>query len=350
MPPEEMSLRDALEKAYDDTERTESAGSSEAGGSPENTEEPVRTTAPTEKSEPTTESVASDDTGTKTTDDPAAKPVVEEKAAAESKPDPNDKPPESWKPSAREFWQKLPPEARAEVRRREADINQFVQQTAAKRKIADQFVETVSPYMGMIQSEGGNPISMVQDLLNTATFLRTGPPVQKAILVAKLVKDFGINIQDLDAALAGEQIPEDPNAKIMQILDQRLAPVNQLLQTVEQQRVQRDQSVSLEMDNEIAAFATDPKNEFFMDVKDEMADLVEMAAKRGRPITLQQAYDRAVAMDTEIQSAIRARVAAKKNAGGSLPQRGPSTGAPDATNRSIRGDIEAAFDTLATRA
>jgi hypothetical protein len=191
---------------------------------------------------------------------------------------------------------------------------------------------------------------MVQDLLNTATFLRTGPPVQKAILVAKLVKDFGISIEDLDRALVGEKIPEDPNAKIMEILDQRLAPVNQLLQTVNQTRAQQEQAVSLEMDQEIAAFATDPKNEFFIDVKDEMADLVELAAKRGRPITLQQAYDRAVAMDPEIQAAIRARVAAKKNAGGSLPQRGPSTGVPDAANRSVRGDIEAAFDTLASRA
>jgi len=343
----EVSLRDALEKAYDDTERTESAGSSEAGGSPENTEEPVRTTAPTEKSEPTTESVASDEPGDKRTTDTPADKV--EKTVEAKEPEVKDRAPESWKPAAREFWQKLPAEARQEIQRREHDINQFVQQTAAKRKIADQFVETVSPYMGMIQAEGGNPISMVQDLLNTATFLRTGPPAQKAVLIAKLVKDFGISIQDLDSALVGEQIPEDPNAKIMQILDQRLAPVNQLLQRVEQGRQQQTQQESLEMDQEIATFATDPKNEHFIDVKDDMADLVEMASKRGRPITLKDAYDKAVAMNPEVQAAIRARVVQKRNAGSSLPQRGPNTGGGDASKRTARQDIEAAFDMLATR-
>lgn len=342
---EEVSLRDALEKAYDDTERT-TAGSSEAGGPPADTEEPVRTTAPTEKSEPTTESVASDDTGTRTTDTPADKVEVEVET---KEPEVKDKAPESWKPAEREFWQRLPAEARAAVQRREQDINQFVQQTAAKRKIADQFIETVNPYMGMIQAEGGNPISMVQDLLNTATFLRTGPPAQKAILIAKLVKDFGISIQDLDAALVGEQIPEDPNAKMMEILDKRLAPVNQLLQRVEQNRAQQEQTSSLEMDHEIAAFATDPKNEYFIDVKDDMADLVEMASRRNRPITLKDAYDRAVAMNSEVQTAIRAKVAQKRNAGGSLPQRGASMGAGDPSKRTARQDIEAVFDTLATR-
>ena len=34
-------------------------------------------------------------------------------------------------------------------------------------------------------------------------------------------------------------------------------------------------------------------NEFLADVRLDMADLIDMAAKQGRPLNLQQAYDRA---------------------------------------------------------
>jgi DNA-binding transcriptional MerR regulator len=346
----DVSLREALEKAYDDTERTP-AGSSEAGGSTENSAEPVRTTAPTEKSEPTTTVAdASDDTGTRTTEDPGAKPDAtegddESARAVEVK----DKAPESWKPAAREFWQKLPAEARQEIQRREADMNQFVQRTAAQRKIADAFINTVNPYMGMIQAEGGNPIETVNNLLATAAFLRTGPAAQKAVMVAKLVKDFGISIQDLDAALAGQDLPPDPNAQLQQLLDQRLAPVNQLLSTVQQARAQREQQTDAVVDQEIIAFAQDPKHEFFADVKDEMADMVELAARRGRTMSLAQAYERAVANDPEIQATLKRRAEQKKAAGSSLQSRGPSMGAPDAKGRSLRADLEFAFDTVANQ-
>lgn len=353
----DVSLREALEKAYDDTERT-TAGSSEAGGPSSHTEEPVRNTAPTERSEPTTTVAASDEPGTRTTDDPSAKLDAQkrdegaaglEKLEGSQIPKELERAPESWKPVAREFWQKLPLEARQEIQRREADMNQFVQRTSAQRKIADAFINTVNPFMGMIQAEGGDPISTVSNLLQTAAFLRTGPAVQKAQMVAKLVKDFGISIQDLDAALAGADLPPDPDAKLQQLLDQRLAPVNQLLSTVQQARAQREQMTDAAVDQEIIAFAQDPKNEFFADVKDEMADMVELAARRGRTMTLAQAYERAVANDPEIQATIKKRLESKKAAGSSLQQRGPNMGASDTKGRSLRADLEFAFDTVANQ-
>jgi hypothetical protein len=259
-----------------------------------------------------------------------------------------DKPPESWKPAAREFWQKLPPEARAEIQRREAEMSGFMQKTAGQRKVAEQFIGAINPYLGMIKAEGGNPIETVQNLLATAAFLRTGPAAQKAVMVAKLVKDFGISIQDLDSALAGEQIPEDPNAKIQQLLDERLRPVNELLETVNKTKTQREEQAGQEVDTQIQAFAQDPKNEFFADVQQDMADLVEVASRRGRPITLQQAYDRAIALDPEIQATLKARVAAKKAAGGSIPLRGNKAPVSN-ENRTLRADLESAFESVANR-
>jgi DNA-binding transcriptional MerR regulator len=273
------------------------------------------------------------------------------KAEADGTPytKPTERAPESWRPATREHWTKLPPEVREEVMKRETEMNQFVQRTSTQRKIADQFIQTVQPYMGMIQSEGGNPLTAVQNLLQTAAFLRTGPSGQKATLVAKLVKDFGISIEDLDRALVGEKVPEAPEDKINQLLEQRLAPVNQLLQQIQGVRQQRSQQVDQEVDTEIQQFAQDPTNEFFRDVYNEMADLVEIAARNGRSLSLKDAYDKSCMMSSSVQEVIRTRNASKKSASSSLAPRGAPAGGASSPDDSVRGDLERAFETLAGR-
>jgi DNA-binding transcriptional MerR regulator len=242
----------------------------------------------------------------------------------------------------------LPKEAREEIQRRERDIATFVEQTAFPRRVADQFIKTVQPYMGMIQAEGGDPIAVVGNLLQTAAFLRTGPSAGKAKMVAQLVKDFGISIQDLDAALVGEQVPDSPDDKIARLIDQRLAPVNQLMQTLQQTRQQREQQTTQDLDREIASFSQDPANEFFKDVRNDMADLIELAERRGQTLTLKQAYDRAVSMNTDIQNTIRIRNDQKRQASSSVPVRGaaPTNRRPE--DMTLRQQIEESMATLAS--
>jgi hypothetical protein len=234
--------------------------------------------------------------------------------------------------------------------KRETEMNTFVQRTAAQRKIADQFVQIVQPYMGMIQSEGGNPLQAVNNLLQTAAFLRTGPQAQKAVLVAKLVKDFGISVEDLDRALVGEQVPDKPEDKINELLERRLAPVNQFIEQIQGVRQQRSQQVDQQVDQEIATFAQDPKNEFFKDVYNDMADLVEIAARRGQSLSLKDAYDKACLMSPAVQEAIRKRNDAKRSASSSVPLRGAAaTASASKSGDDIRSDLEAAFETFAGR-
>jgi DNA-binding transcriptional MerR regulator len=241
----------------------------------------------------------------------------------------------------------LPDAVREEVIKREREMDVYVQRTSAQRKIADQFVQTVQPYMGMIQAEGGNPIQTVQNLLQTAAFLRTGPAAQKAVMVAKLVKDFGISIEDLDRALVGEQVPENPEDKISQIIEQRLAPVNQFIEQIQGTRQQRERQVDSQVDTEIQQFAQNPANEFFKDVFLDMADLIEFAAKRGQTLPMKDAYDRACQMNPEVQKVLGERAAAKKRSSSSLPLRGApaSTGAQ---GDDLRSTIERAFDSAGT--
>jgi DNA-binding transcriptional MerR regulator len=338
-------LRSAIEEAFNEQQGATDAPSSETGGSEAHAEEPLRTAAPTERSEPVGD--------TKSTDQPAPGEVEKEKPTAEADGTPYDKTkdraPEAWRPTSREHWAKLPPEVREEVNKREHEMYQFVQRTASQRKIADQFVNTVQPFLGMIQAEGSNPLVAVQNLLQTAAFLRTGPSGQKAQLVAKLVKDFGISVDDLDKALVGERVPEQPEDKFNALLEQRLAPVNQFIQQIQGARQQRVQQADTAVDTEINAFAQDPKNEFFRDVYNEMADLTEIAARNGRTLSLKDAYDKACQLNPAVQEALSKRMASKKAASGSLALRGASSGGAAASDDSVRGDLERAFETLAGR-
>lgn len=346
MSAEKDDLRSALEEAYHAAEGGDDTPSPETGRSAEDTTEPLRTAAPTERSEP-------DGTARAATDQPRPGEVRTDIPKTEADGTPYarhiERAPESWRPATREHWNKLPPEVREEVMKRETEMNQFVQRTSAQRKIADQFIQTVQPYMGMIRSEGGDPLTAVNNLLQTAAFLRTGPQAQKAVLVAKLVKDFGISVEDLDRALVGEQVPERPEDKINQLLEQRLAPVNQFIESIQGVRQQRSQQVDQQVDQEIAQFASDPKNEFFKDVYNDMADLVEVAARNGRTLSLKEAYEKACLMNPAVQEAIRVRNASKRSASSSVPLRGAPAGGAAPQGDDIRSDLERAFETLAGR-
>jgi len=359
-------LRSALEAAYDKAERNDApAAPEEAGGSKANAEEPVRDTAPTERSEPEgerKEPSGEEKRAVKTESEVPVeeakpdqpKPEIEAKAD-EPKPEPRSstKAPISWKPGAKEHWGKLPPEVQQEVDRREREITQTLQHTAEQRKLADRFVEATRPFEAMIRAEGRDPVVAAQELFATAAFLRTGTPAQKAQLVANMVKNFGIPIDALDQALVGEEIP-DEDSKIAQLLDQRLKPVMGFIDEVKGLRSQREQQTQQNALSEIQSFAQDPKNEFFDDVREDMADLMELASKRGSPLTLQEAYDRAIRSNDEIQLIIKRRkeaeIAKKEDAASSIPSKGaPRPAAASGGSSSLRADIEAAFATVANR-
>jgi len=204
----------------------------------------------------------------------------------------------------------------------------------------------------MIRAENRDPVTAASELFATAAMLRMGSPVQKAQLVANMVKNFGIPIDALDAALVGEDIP-DEDSKLQRLLDQRLQPVNEFISEVKSLKQKRQEATGSEVMTEIEAFAAAPENEFFDDVRETMADLMEVATKRGRSITLKQAYDQAVLLTPEVKSVIDSRKAAaaakKREAAASLPSSPPPQGGPTGKSGSLRDDIESAFASVANR-
>lgn len=271
-----------------------------------------------------------------------------------------DKAPASWRPDVRNHWQQLPELVRAEVARREAEVQRTLQETAEARKYVDQVQRTFAPYEAYIRAENANPLQVIDNLMSTAVRLRTGTGPELASLMANMVKQFGTGrfggefIHMLDSALAGVAPQQDnSNLQIQQVIQQQLAPVQQFMTQIQQAQVAAQQRVAQQATSEVEQFIA--KSEFGNDVREEMADLMELAAKRGRELSLQDAYDQACQLNPSVRTAIAGRqrmsaaqgqnnaVQKARAAAVSVPSTGPSIGAPTQQPDSIRSAIEASI-------
>jgi hypothetical protein len=270
------------------------------------------------------------------------------------------KPPASWTPVAREHWSNLPAPVQAEVARREHQIQQTLNETQNERQMAAAFRRTVEPYLDIMRMEGASdPFAAIANTFDVVRTLRMGTPTEKAQRVAQLVSVYGVDVAALDSALAGVPMPQqaqggvDPTM-VQSLVQQQLQP---LMQAAQQRRMMQVQQVEQEISQDIQKFMADPKNEFFADVREMMADAIDIAEKQGRTLTLADAYDQACYLHPEVrkvilerqqsagvktrhQAAQRARAAAV-SVRGAAPVGNPNVAEPSSTRDAIEAAIEA---------
>lgn len=220
--------------------------------------------------------------------------------------------PASWRPEVREHWAQLPEGVRAEVARRESEVARTLQETAEARKTAESVMKTIAPYEAFIKAENSSPLQAIDNLMSTAARLRTGTAPELATLVAGIVKQFGVGrfgnqfIEQLDSALAGQQPQVDPQRDALdQALNQRLAPLQGMLQQFQSAQQQQQQMVAQQAQSEVERFLG--QAEFGNDVREDMADLLEVAQRRGQNLTLADAYKKACMMNDGIRSVVSQR-------------------------------------------
>ena len=275
-----------------------------------------------------------------------------------------EKAPQSWKPAARALWEGLAPEVRQEVARRELQTTQVLNESASARKLQADFTQAVQPFMGRLQSINAHPIAAVQELLKVDYFLSSAPKNARAARMAEFIKDYDIDIEALDAALSGKIVKDnDPatqnNAAVERLLAERLAPYQGLLRREQE----REQLESQQLVHTVESMAQDTANfPYFEQVRQEMADIIEFAANKGKTITIEQAYNKAVQLDPHVSQQMSAKAtaeAASKAAAlatsqaqrarrasvsvGGAPS-GTTIGSPAASDR--RAVIAAAFDSV----
>lgn len=325
------SMRDALEAAFEEADK------------------PLPTPAAADPS-PTPEPIDSSEPVADVSDAPAADPVATQdlNALAEEKPTDNkelqqperdeqgkfkktegvqagpksgprqqgEKAPASWRPEIREHWGTLPDPVRAEIQRRETEVARTLQETAEARKTAEAVMKTIEPYQAFIKAENSNPLQAIDNLMSTAARLRTGTAPELATLVAGIVNQFGTGrfgngfIEMLDSALAGQTPKQDPQQLAMeQVLNQRLAPVQQMLTQFQQAQLQQQQQAAQAAQTEVQTFIE--RAEFGEDVREDMADIIEAAQRRGQNISLQDAYKKACLMNDSVRAVIAQRAKAR---------------------------------------
>jgi hypothetical protein len=280
--------------------------------------------------------------------DPAKEEIIKEDA---QKQEPETKAPQSWGGAVKSEWAKLPETVRSEILKRENDIHQMVTRHDGELRLGREIKEVVTPYMSIIQAEGGTPATAVRDLLNTAYVLRTGSPEQKKQLILNTAKQFGIELnvgeeqEYVDPAIAALQ-------KEIQELRQQANPENiqkTLLEQIEQGKVEAD----------IKAFASDPANVHFETVRPLMVAMLNA----GQAANLKEAYDMACMANPQIRSTLEAQKAAelqaKRKQENEAKRRAASslTGSPAVPGNSkvnnpkasVEDDLRAAFDAVESK-
>lgn len=328
------SLRDQIEAAIETTEPEQAAAPAPAPAAPDPAPEPTEAAAPAEApaegalsagqdlnalSEGETESQSQDQHQPERDESGRFKAKAEEgiQPGPKSGPkQPGERAPASWRPDVREHWGQLPETVRQEIHRREVEVQRTLQESAEARKNYDAVMRTVAPYEAFIRAEGSNPIQAIDNLMATAAKLRTGTAPELASMVAGIVNQFGVGrfgngfIQALDSALAGQTPAVDPQQAAMeQVLNQRLAPVQQMLTQFQQAQLAQQQKVAQDAQSEVERFLD--RAEFGNDVREDMADLMETASRRGQNLTLEDAYKKACLLNDRVRTVLQGRLQAQ---------------------------------------
>jgi hypothetical protein len=289
--------------------------------------------------------------------DTPAEPA-EAAAPAEPAESPAINPPIGYSPEARELWKDVPVKVQEQIHKREQEIAMAMQNTAAARKTYDNLNSLAQSYAPIMAAEGAQDVMQaVQGLFETVAELRMGSPQQKAQKMAQLISHYGIDIAGLDSALAGSpQGPEvSQNSQFEHLIDQKMAPINQMMEQLNALQMQKQQTTQQNAVQEIQQFGQ--QAEFLNDVRNDMADLIDMAAARGYDMSLQEAYNKACALNPQIQAVIDQRKqaealqatqqsnAAKMAASSSVIGRKAGDGVAAPT--SLHDQLSAAWDELA---
>ncbi len=275
--------------------------------------------------------------------------------------EPVEPPPQSWKPALKAKWGSLDPELRQEIIRRERDILREFGVSSTARKVVNDLQEVVRPYEARMLALNVSPLQAVGELLKADYLLSSAQPSQKAQFMAKMIKDYGVDINELDSALAGA-MPDPATAKVEQLLQQQLAPMQQFIQQQQQAAAAQEQARQQTAIEEIQRMAADHvKYPHFETVRNDMADIIDLMAKRGVQLTPAEAYARAILINPETAPLARAQSQqvqqvqvqnqrAQKAIQASASVKGAPVGTPTSkVGDSLRDTIEAAFSQVEGR-
>lgn len=204
-------------------------------------------------------------------------PPVEETSTETS---PASEAPKTWTTEAATAWKDIPPLAQAEILKREQDIFKGIESYKADAGVGKAIKTIMQPYESIMQQAGINPFQQVKQLMDSHYLLATGKPGEKLQFIHKLAKDYGIDLSQEPAYVPPEVAG----------LQDELNLLKSQLQSFETQGAD---AARASVRSEIETFAADPKNIYFDEVSQDIAQLIRSGVAKD----LADAYEKAVRMN-----------------------------------------------------
>lgn len=213
-----------------------------------------------------------------------------------------EKAPQSWNPAAREKWAALPEDIRKEIVRREQASVQGVRALQERFEPLQRFAQDLTPVFKVSRDLGVHPMAYISSLMNTERLLSTGSVQAKFGEIMRIAEQFGVPLRDIINKSVGEEILQAPQGQqgfqVPPQVDQRLAALEQ------QRSYDKEQSYTREIDS------FSEGKEFFEDVREDMATLVESGAAE----SLAEAYDKACWASPSVRKVLLERERKKEQA------------------------------------
>jgi hypothetical protein len=334
------TLEETMTKIEDETEEE----------TPEETPEPTEAKPPAEETPEEAPESESTPELEKAEAKPAPKEPVDEKIAH---------PPSTWTAKAKAEWQKIDPQIRHEIKRREASAAEGIRQYKEQAAYGERISKTLNPYQPFFKSKGIDPIRAVEDAVNLAYTLDTSTPQQKGVILARIAKQYGADLSALTKPGS-----DDP-------VQQELARLREEVEATKRDRL-NSQSLAQQQQNQrleqvVADFAseTDDTGQLLRPYFWNVASVTTALLESDPTLTLDKAYAIAVEAHPETKALVRAEQSAreakkrqdeakaqadkaKKNARLDIPRstRSPASTAPQG---SMRDTIEAAYAAINAR-
>lgn len=258
-------------------------------------------------------------------------------------------PPATWSAAAKEEWKNATPVLKQEILKRETDFHKMVTHHEGDLNLGRTFKEVVAPYMANIQAEGLTPTAAVAGILKNDHFLRTAPAAARTAKFYELASYYGVDISN-----PPEQTYEDPTiTELKQQIEQLKQTANP--EHIKNQLQQEQEDASFKQ--ELVAFASDPANAYF----DQVRPLVATLIGSGQAKDLKEAYDMACNARPDIRSALlqkqkaeeaakrKIEIEAKRKAGSSVSgSSGIAAPSTAKSTNSIEDDIREAMRSMSS--
>lgn len=259
--------------------------------------------------------------------------------------------PPVWGSKYKEVFQRIAqtPEQRANAeawleqwKETQGYVTKKEQEAAEYRKRFEPLHEVIRPYEGYWHQQGMDAVSGVRQLVSYAEQLARDPRA----MIPQLAQMYGVDLSELVA----DQPYIDPQVAQLQ------AELQAMRGGLQQQQMQQQQQQYHRLTEEVRAFETatdeqgNPRHPHFARVFDQMIGL----ARGGLASTIQDAYEKAVYLDKDLQTEISAQRAqseavtraaeAKKALDASRTVRSKAPTAGSAPERTIREELAAQLD------